>query len=320
MTPPHRLSSRCGDIDPLGITGTPVIDTATDEIFLAEETEVGGNKWQDIRHWLVAVSLRTHEELWHRDIDPPDGNDPSVYSIPAEQQRPALTLLNGRIYVAFGGLAGDCGQYHGYVVDLPVSGDGVLASYEVPTQREGAIWGTGGAFVSRGGELYVATGNGSSRKLQDFDEGNSVVELSPSLQRLGFWAPSNWVQLNEADWDLGSAGPVGLPGTALLFAAGKPGTNGSVGYLMKDSPLGGIGAGAFTGPVCLKGGAFGADATDVLRIGKASHVVVYVPCGGGTEAVEIDLSSRSLHFTGCGRHRPAPPTGRQSSPVVSSGH
>jgi len=135
MTPPHRLSSRCGDIDPLGITGTPVIDTATDEIFLAEETEVGGNKWQDIRHWLVAVSLRTHEELWHRDIDPPDGNDPSVYSIPAEQQRPALTLLNGRIYVAFGGLAGDCGQYHGYVVDLPVSGDGVLASYEVPTQR-----------------------------------------------------------------------------------------------------------------------------------------------------------------------------------------
>jgi len=136
--------------------------------------------------------------------------------------------------------------------------------------------------VSRGGELYVATGNGSSRKLQDFDEGNSVVELSPSLQRLGFWAPSNWVQLNEADWDLGSAGPVGLPGMALLFAAGKPGTNGSVGYLMKDSPLGGIGAGAFTGPVCLKGGAFGADATDVLRIGKASHVVVYVPCGGGT--------------------------------------
>ena len=128
----------CGDIDPLGITGTPVIDAATDEIFVAEETELAGQKgWQGIRHWLVAISLTSHQVLWHRDIDPPYGNDPSHYFIPAEQQRPAITLANGRLYVAFGGLDGDCGQYHGYVVDLPVSGTGPLGSYQVPTRREG---------------------------------------------------------------------------------------------------------------------------------------------------------------------------------------
>jgi polyvinyl alcohol dehydrogenase (cytochrome) len=290
------LSNGCGDISPLGITGTPVIDTATNEIFAAEETEVGGNHWQDIRHWMVAVSLITHKEVWHRAIDPPHANNGKHFYIAAEQQRPALTLLDNRVYAAFGGLYGDCGQYHGYVVDLPVSGRGELVSYQVPTQREGGIWGTGGAFVSPQGDLYVATGNGSSNSIAHFDEGNSVVELSPALHRLGFWAPSNWVQLNDEDWDLGSAGPVAVPGTSLLFVVGKPAARGNFGYLMKDSPLGGVGHGSFTGAVCPGGGAFGADATDMVGRGKKSRIYVYVPCGSGTEAVEIHpLSPISFH-------------------------
>ena len=69
------------------------------------------------------------------------------------------------------------------------------------------MWETDGAVVSPAGDLYVATGNGSSNTISHFDEGNSVVELSPTLKRIGYWAPSNWVQLNDQDWDLGSAGP-----------------------------------------------------------------------------------------------------------------
>jgi outer membrane protein assembly factor BamB len=308
------LSGGCGDISPLGVTGTPVIDTATNEIFVAEETEVGGDSWQDIQHWLVAVSLGTHLEIWHRQIDPPGGNDANHYYIPAEQQRPALTLLDGRIFVEFGGLDGDCGQYHGYVVDLPVSGNGALVSYQVPTQREGGIWGTAGAFVSSTGDLYIATGNGSSNSLSDYDEGNSVVELSPALSRIGYWAPSNWVQLNDQDWDLGSAGPVAIPGTSLLFVAGKPAANGSFGDLMKDSPLGGIGKGAFTGSLCLGGGAFGADATAVIGTGASSRTYVYAPCGSGTEAVEIDVSA--MTFTRAWSPSTGAPNG---SPIVAGG-
>ncbi len=243
------LSGGCGDISPLGITGTPVIDTAANEMFVAEETEVGTDNWQDVQHWLVAVSLSTHTEIWHRQIDPPGGNDANDYYIPAEQQRSALTLLGGRIYVEFGGLDGDCGQYHGYVVDLAESGRGSLVSYQIPTGREGGIWGTGGAFVSSAGDLYIATGNGSSNSLSDYDEGNSVVELSPALMRVGYWAPSDWVQLNDDDWDLGSAGPVAIPGTSLFFVAGKPAAKGSFGDLMEDSPLGGIGHGRVHGTV-----------------------------------------------------------------------
>ncbi len=288
------LDGGCGNIDPLGITGTPVIDPGTNEIFAAEETEVGGHRWQDVRHWLVAVSLVSHQELWHRQIDPPYGNQAGHYYIPAEQQRPALTLLGGRIYVEFGGLIGDCGQYHGYVVSLAAAGAAPLASYQVPTQREGAIWGTGGAFVSSAGDLYVSTGNGSSSSVSTYDEGNSVVELSPGLARLGYWAPSNWVALNDNDWDLGSAGPIAVPGTSLLFVAGKPAANGSFGYLMGTSHLEGIGKGAFTGALCLGGGAFGAYATDVIGTGARSRTYVYAPCGNGTVAVEVDASAMTF--------------------------
>lgn len=286
------LYNGCGDIDPLGITGTPVIDPATNEIFAAEETELGGGaRWQDVRHWLVAVSLASHRELWHRDIDPPHPNQPGTYYIAAEQQRPALTLYDGHLYTAFGGLDGDCGQYHGYVVGLAESGTGSLLSYQVPTAREGGIWGTSGILVSPQGDLYVATGNGSSNNLAHFDEGNSVVELSPTLKRLGVWAPANWVQLNDDDWDLGSAGPIQVPGTSLLFAAGKPAGNNSFGSLMHEGALGGIGHGAFTTMLCEGGGVYGADASAVL----GTHVFIYAACGGGTEAVQVDASSLSFH-------------------------
>jgi outer membrane protein assembly factor BamB len=125
------------------------------------------------------------------------------------------------------------------------------------------------------------------------------------------------VQLNDDDWDLGSAGPVAIPGTSLLFVAGKPAGNGSFGDLMKDSPLGGIGQGAFTGSLCLGGGAFGAfgaDATDVIGTGASSRTYVYAPCGGGTEAVEIDVSAMTF------KQAWSPSTGTPNgSPIVAGG-
>jgi outer membrane protein assembly factor BamB len=308
------LGGGCGDIDPLGITGTPVIDVAKHELFAAEETFVGGSGWQNIRHWLVAVSLTTHRELWHRPIDPPHANQPNYYYIAAQQQRPALTLLKGRIYVEYGGLDGDCGTYHGYVVGVSEAPTGGFVSYQVPSQREAGIWGTAGAVAPPAGNLYVTTGNGSSSSLSQFDEGNSVVELSPTLHRLGYWAPADWVTLNDQDWDLGSASPVAVPGTSLLFAAGKPADAGNVGYLMRDGRLGGIGKGAFHGDVCPGGGAFGADATYVSGRGSAARTYVYVPCGSGTEALLVHTASPiSFHEAW------SPSTGSPSGPPIVAG-
>ncbi|MCU1492355.1 MAG: hypothetical protein JWO62_119 [Acidimicrobiaceae bacterium] len=309
------LSASCGLIDPLGVTGTPVIDPTTNELFVAEETQLPGAKnWQHVRHWMVAISLSTHRELWHRDIDPPHGNNGASYYIPAEMQRPALTLLDGRIYASFGGLYGDCGQYHGFIVGVAQSGSGAVQSYEVPSRRQAAIWETNGALVSPQGDLYVSTGNGSSGKGQSFDEGDAVVELSPSLHRLGVWAPANWAQLSQSDADLGSGGPIQVPGTSLLFVAGKPLSNASVGYLMAEGHLEGVGRGAYAGSVCANGGAYGADASDVLGTGSGARTMIYVPCENGTVALEIHASS--MRFDRVWSASTGSPNG---SPVVAGG-
>jgi outer membrane protein assembly factor BamB len=152
----------CGNIDPLGITGTPVYDPATGLVFAVAET-TGGT------HLLAGVNLATGELKVRREVEPPRGTPI------ATQQRPALTLYGGRVYIAFGGLYGDCANYTGGVVSVPTSGEGALDSYSVPTSREGAIWGTGGVVIADG-RLFVSVGNGASTS--SYDGSDSVTALS----------------------------------------------------------------------------------------------------------------------------------------------
>lgn len=309
------LGNYCGDIDPLGITGTPVIDPSTDTIFVADETMLGATKWQDIRHELYSVSLATHRVLWHRVIDPPDGNNPNDYIIPAQQQRPALTLANGRVYVGLGGLSGDCGKYHGWEVALPENGRGTLLHYQVPTFTEGAIWETNGAVVNAAGDLYVATGNGYSQTT--FDGGDALIELSPTLTKIGWWAPSDWAQLTANDWDLGSAGPIAIPGSTDVFIAGKVSDLGEVGYIVNGTNPGhGPGAPVYSGAACPDGspGDFGADASDVVTVDGVTKTFIYLACQGGMEALSVTLGAHP-RFTQAW----TPSTGSPEGPPVVAG-
>ena len=97
-TPVPLSTLPCGDIDPLGITGTPAYDPATNTIFAV--AEVTGP-----HHILFALDPSGGAILWSRNVDLP-GDDPRTH-----QQRPALAVGNGYVYIGFGGLAGDCGQY-----------------------------------------------------------------------------------------------------------------------------------------------------------------------------------------------------------------
>jgi outer membrane protein assembly factor BamB len=139
----------------------------------------------------------------------------------------------------------------------------------VPTHNQGAIWGTSGPVIDAGGNVWVATGNGDSQNT--FDHSNSVIKLSPSLQELGFFAPTNWAALSRADADLGSTGPLLVPG-GLVFQVGKSGEA----YLVRQSVPGGIG-GQVTS-LSIGCGAYGGDAF-------ATGGVIYVPCVGGTRAL-----------------------------------
>ena len=291
------LSKGCGDIDPLGITGTPVIDAGGHEIFVAEETELAGRSgWRGIRHWLVAIGLSSHHVLWHRDIDPAHGNNSAYYYIPAEQQRPALTLANGRVYVAFGGLSRRlrpvprlCGRPGGlgHRAARHLRGPDPARGRRLGDERRRRVARWRPVRRHRQRELEPALA------LRRGELGDRIV-AEPAAASV-YWAPSDWVQLNDEDWDLGSAGPIVVPGTSLLFVAGKPSSEGDFGYLMREGHLGGVGHGAYRGKVCPSGGDFGADASDVIGTGKRARIFVYAACGSGTEALQVTTSPMKFH-------------------------
>lgn len=256
-TPVPKSKLPCGNIDPLGITSTMAYDKDTGLVFaLAEMT--GGE------HVLFGIDAGTGAVKLRRPAEPPKGDRI------AHQQRSALTLLAGRVYIAYGGLYGDCARYFGSVVSVPTTGSGPLASYVIPTPREGGIWAPGGAAASND-RLYYAVGNGESTSR--YDGSDSVIALRPDLTLADRFAPTTWADDNANDLDLGSMTPA-IVGQ-YVFADGKRGT----GYVMRAGHLGEIGGEVSQAPVCR---AFGGAAV--------SGDTVYVPCNDGPRAITIDGS------------------------------
>jgi outer membrane protein assembly factor BamB len=272
----------CGNIDPLGITGTPVYDPGRGLVYAVAETT-------GYHHVLVGVAVRDGTVRVRRDIPTPDGH-PRY-----DQQRPALTIAGGRVYVAFGGLYGDCGPYRGSVVGVPLDGSGPMLSYVVPTPREGAVWGTAGPVTGPDGRLYVSVGNGSADSTS-FDGSDSVTALTPDLHQAGIFAPSTWRQDNAQDLDLGSAQPALLP-DGMLLADGKSGTA----YLLDSAHLGGVGGQVDQADVCE---AYGGSAVQ--------GSVVYEPCAQGGMAA-ISTAGHKIRVLWRG------PADAQGSPVVGGG-
>jgi outer membrane protein assembly factor BamB len=261
--PAHRSDLPCGNIDPSGVTGTPVY--ANGVVYLVTEYRA------PVRHELVALSIRSGTVRWRANVDLP-GADPA-----AMQERGALAIAGGRVWVPFGGRAGDCGNYKGRVVGVPLDGTATPIAYTVPTPREGGIWTPPGAAVDSGGHLLVAVGNGEHGQGDPYDYSDSVLQLGVGARLIDSFSPTTWGADNEADLDLGSQGPA-LIGTKWVFIAGKSGT----GYVLRQGHLGGIGGQVWQGPVC---SSFGGAAVD--------GDVVYVPCDDGIRAVRVDAAGRA---------------------------
>lgn len=272
----------CGNVNPLGITGTPAVSGAT--VYVAAES--GGPP----RHLLYALDAATGRVRWHRSLDFPGVENRAM------QERGALAVAGGRVWVPFGGLAGDCGGYKGRLVGIRLDGSGAALRYTVPTAREAGIWAPPGASVTGAGDLLVAVGNGAAGAGAAYDHSDSVLKISSRTGKLlDFFAPSSWSQENDTDADLGSQGPA-LVGK-WVFQAGKSGAA----YVLRLDRLGGIGGQVSAARLCTS---FGGTAVD--------GDIVYVPCTDGLRAVRID-STGHLHVLW---HAATSITG---SPVVGGG-
>jgi len=276
-TPVNGAVLPCGDINPSGITSTPVIDVAGRTIFV-----VAFLASPSLHHQLFAVDLDTGAVEFQMGIDPPGSNP--LY----QQQRAALALSNGYVYVGYGGLDGDCGPYHGRLAATNTNGGGPVIGYQVPTGNAGAIWGGGdGPVVDQTGNPLVATGNSFSTST--FDYGDAVLKLSPAtnppISLVDYFAPSNWATLNGGDLDLGSTEPVTLS-SSYLFQIGKEG----VGYILNANNLGHIGGQLYSSQVCTDGGgAYGGLAY--------SSPYLIVPCDNGLVALQVTLGSNPTFTT-----------------------
>ena len=266
---PQPLSGLpCGNIDPLGITGTPAYDAATDTVFAVAETDGG-------HHVLWAINPVNGHRKWHVNLDLlPDRNRL------AEQERSAVLVTGGRVIVTFGGLAGDCDNYVGYVTSTPVSGRGKTHVYAVPTSREAGMWSPAGPIEGANGNVYVASGNGAQLDGQ-WDKSDSVTELTPKrLKVVSIFAPSTWAEDNAQDLDLGTSSPISIPKLHRLVIAGKRGTV----YLLPEH-FKGIGSELASLDGCAS---FGGPAVT----GKT----VLMPCLFSNQIRALAVGSSSLHW------------------------
>jgi outer membrane protein assembly factor BamB len=278
----------CGDISPfVGITGTPVIDPSRNEIFVVADELLNGGP----AHKLIGLSTTSGAIELDEDVDPP-GADPANLL-----QRTGLTLDQGAVVFGMGGNFGDCATYKGRVVAVDEAG-GSPTYFTVDAaagENQGAIWMGGAApTVDGSGDIWVAVGNGSVYSAsQPYDDSDSALELSSSLQLLQYFAPATWPQNNAHDLDMSMAPALLSDGQVVL--AGKS----RIVYLLDGTHLGGIG-----------GQEASLDAACSEDIDGGSAVVgttVYLPCPTGPVAITVTAAPASLTVQWTSRVGGGPP-------------
>jgi outer membrane protein assembly factor BamB len=291
------VSSSCGNIDPLGVTGSPVVDPSGGSaglMFAVAETYTPGTA-TSIQHRLLRVDLATHA-FTSRNIDPPVTGFADGHTRGLEQQRGALNLAGGEVIVPYGGLSGDCGGYHGFVLSSLEDLTGAVNTFEVDLGNTGGgVWAASGAAVDGSNNVYVSTGNGNEAS-NGYAFTDGVMKLGPTMGQPAdtahYFAPDVWHADNARDADMGSLTPTLIPRpgkSPLIFATGKQ----QIGFLLDSANLGGIGGQLFppkateatTGKVC-DGEAFGGTAY--------ANGYLYVPCSEGLRALTVDLTTPSF--------------------------
>lgn len=302
--PSSALPCRVDVSSTVGITSTPVIDPASGSLFVV------GDLWNGsaAEHDLFRLDPMTGKIDFHRPVDPP--SPPSGFNALDQLQRASLNLAGDRVVIGFGGNDGDCGTYWGWLITAPENDAATLGDWKsslgvwqtAPGDHEGAIWAPGGPSVDGSGNVYVATGNGTSTSTYDY--GDSLLKLDPASPStpLAYFAPSRWLDDNNRDLDLGSMTPALLPG-GMVYQGGKDG----FGYLLSTSTLG-TGSDHSTDlyeqAVCMS---FGATAY--------LNGTLYVPCTSGTKALAIDTVGQRFSVISSW-HAPSDANG---PPIVAGG-
>jgi hypothetical protein len=293
----------CGDIDPLGITGTPVVDLTNRALFVDAMTTPDGGTTKQHLIYSLNVDTGATNSGWPVNVNAAAQYNGTAFTSASQNERGALALLDGYVYVPYGGHWGDCSTYHGWIVGVQETNPANVLAWATSANGGGA-WGPGGIASDDGIHPYLATGN--TFNVSTWGGGDAVVHFQPGPVFSGltndYWAPTNWVSLDGADQDLGSSGPLVLdvPGATpsqLIFAFGKDGKA----YLLNRTNLGGVSPAVTT----LAVGGVARNAAVTYRTSLGTYVAV--DTDGELVALRIGASSPptisvawSLSFSGQG--------------------
>ena len=317
----------CGDIGAnMGVTGTPVIDPATDTAYFVAATSDGTSG--ATRYYMDAVNVQTGATPagWPAGgvlIQGSADNDAgTVFDGQWETQRPGLVLVNGVVYAAFSAEC-DLGNWTGWLIGVKESSASITTMWasetgiDLPNGGGGGagIWQSGSApVVDSQGNIYLVTGNGNlpspgpgtNTSIHNF--GEAVVELSTTsgkLQVVDWFIPSDAVSLNNQDGDLGAGGPVALRASmgtpqepSVLLAVGKDG----VLYTLNMNSLGGYQRGpGGSDAVPSEGGPYGG-VWSKPAVWPGDGGYVYIPTSGtvsfGTGGGSLNVFKRMVSASG----------------------
>jgi hypothetical protein len=112
----------CGNINPLGITGTPAVDLASRSLFVDAMID-GATKKHFV--YLPNVDPGVTNPNWSVDLN----SSVPVFTSNVQNERARLANVNGIIYVPFSGHAGDCGTYRGWFVGIPINNPSAVMAW-----------------------------------------------------------------------------------------------------------------------------------------------------------------------------------------------
>lgn len=245
--PTPNMDITSTDIVPfIGITGTPVISINTSALYVVAMTSTpGAVTTYDER--LYALDLTTGQPKIQSagvQINTP-ASQASTFDAKRENQRAALLLDNGIVYIAFGSFHG-LGDYHGWLLGYDAGSLLQTGIFDVtPNAIQGGIWQSGGGpSADANHNVFVLTGDGP------FDANRGGMSYSDSFVRLAtaaglsvsdYFAPCDQANLQTAGLDFGASAPLLLPDSA--GSAAQPhlavggSKNGSL-YVMNRDNLG----------------------------------------------------------------------------------
>jgi hypothetical protein len=292
-----------GTFTPKGVMGTPVIDPTLGAdgfptIYACASSGTGGAHYE-----LHAISAKDGTERpggWPAKLDGTivaknDGLN-RAFTPGTHGQRPALSLVNGVVYIGFGGPLGDYSTYWGWLIAVDTKSPTTIGGWSTRLAG-GAIW-TPGGFATDGTGVIITTGNyfpGRYTAPAMYGDTESIIRITgtpAALTRMNAWYPMRWKALDTDDQDFGASSVMLLkvPGASPADYAVSVSKDGHL-YFVPSATLGTDGGGGDTTDMILTTSNHSARTSPVgYTTSTGIHVAVtvdrgpYMGCPAGTPA------------------------------------